>query len=83
MNPREILERAGAEHGKREIFSMIMSARIGYGIQGIFEALNITPPPDLQQRCADIMWSAMFKLSLDDLMVWCNDVESWNERQVR
>lgn len=81
LTPQEILELSKTEDGKRIIFSFFMSARVAYGMQRVFEILEITPPDGIQQQCCDAMYEAIFKESIDKIMAWCYQFTQWYQQE--
>ena len=59
--------------GKPELFKYIMSARIGYAMQGIFERLEIVPEADMQMACCEAMWDAIFRIPIDYILHWASE----------
>jgi len=63
--------------GRRILASYIISARIGYAVQGIFEMLGVTPEPGIQTKCCEQIYETLFRVPIDDIMNWCQQVAAW------
>ena len=73
LSPTEMLELARTEEGKRELFKYIVSARVGYAMQAVFEQLNVVPEAEVQIRCCEIIWDTIFRVPIENVLYWASE----------
>jgi hypothetical protein len=81
LSPGQMLELAETPEGRRLLASYIISARIGYGIQRVFEILEIVPEDGQQQKCCEAIYETLFRVPIDLIMQWCQDVAKWRREE--
>jgi hypothetical protein len=81
LSPREMLELAETQEGRQILWSYIVSARISYAMQAIFEMLDIIPEPGMQQKCCQTMFDAVFRVPQEQIFAWCAQVSKWKEEE--
>jgi len=81
LTPQEMMDLSQSAEGRRILFSYIVSARIGYAMQTVFETLEIEPEPGVQTKCCEIVYNTLFRVPIDNIMQWCADVAKWREER--
>lgn len=81
LSPREMLELGETEQGRRILWSYIVSARIAYAMQAIFEMLNVVPDPGVQHKCCELMYDTLFRVPQEQIFEWCSQVAKWKTEE--
>jgi hypothetical protein len=69
--------------GRRLLFSYIVSARISYAVQNMFELLGIIPEPTVQQRICEMFYNTLFRVPQEQIFEWCEQVSQWKAEEYR
>ena len=83
LSPKEMLKLAETIEGRRLLFSYIISARIAYAVQNIFETLGVIPEPTVQQRICEMFYDTLFRVPQEQIFEWCEQVSSWKKEEYR
>jgi hypothetical protein len=81
LSPKQMLTLAETPEGRRVLASYIISARIGYAMQAVFEMLNVVPEPGVQTKCCERIYDTLFRVPVDDIMQWCQQVAVWKKEE--
>jgi hypothetical protein len=74
LTPEEMLKLSLTEEGKHELAEYIISARLGRGLQQVFETLNVPLSAETQQQCYAILCDSVFRVPIDEVLKWAQSV---------
>ena len=64
------MEKSRTEEGRKEVKQYILQARMAYGVQIMFEALNIIPDVRDQHKACQMMYDCLFRVPIEQVMDW-------------
>lgn len=81
LSAGEMRELAKTERGQRILFSYIVSARIAYAMQHVFEMLDVVPEAGMQQKCCQTIHDTLFRVPQEQIFLWCAEVANWDTEE--
>lgn len=68
LTPSQILELCKTPGGEKQVKEYILRARVAFATQEIMSKLGVVPPASVQQECCMILWNAIFRVPIDQVM---------------
>ncbi len=81
LTPEEMQEYRKTPEGRKLLLAYFTSARVAYGMQKIFEMLNVIPNPEVQYACCEQMYDCLMRVPICQILDWCGQVVSWKETE--
>ena len=79
LTPEEILALSKTEEGRDRVKNYILRARTAFACQNMLNALDVVPSREKQMECCEILWETLFRVSIDLVMEWVNDLGEYRE----